>query len=377
MSQDPSTTAQGGAAVAEPLHVPALRLVSAADEAAPKPYDDVLVRDNFDDAGTIPTLGGVCQSPDIIPYGTGTLDLTKATSTYGGPDIGQNVLVMPGTNNIYIRGRNLRSGTETATVALYYADPSLFLLPQQWKKNQVTAADSTANVNLVGPSGTTLNAGDICLTQEAFYLKNLPGRHHCFIAVVKTPNTTVTIPDKFASSSHFVQWVQNNPAVAWRNIDVEPNTVTQILKTYQFGNPENVSNQFFFNIVGRNVPQGTTVSVQCTDSNCTFSQTLTMPAPYKGNISVTGFDQTVPANFQSAITVTATPPAGQKFPAKSSLSVNYLLIPPYDITPLHAEVSRFVAVARQAADGTTPAPTSQSMIPVGECTVEIRGPEQA
>src|SRR5688500_2607147 len=148
MSQDPSTYAQGGAAVAEQLQVPALRMVGAPAVIGPKPYQDVFVRDNFSDTGTIPTLGGVSQSPDIIPYGSGVLDVATAVRTYEGPDLGQDV-VLPGTNNIYVRAINLRPGTETATVALYYCDSSVFMLPNQWKNNQIKAADDTRNVRFV------------------------------------------------------------------------------------------------------------------------------------------------------------------------------------------------------------------------------------
>ncbi|HWK89770.1 MAG TPA: hypothetical protein VNP72_07235 [Longimicrobium sp.] len=378
MYQDPTTHAPAGTAVAEQPQVPVLRM---ADPAAPAAYQDVFVRDNFGDTGTIPTAGGVSQSPDIIPYGTGILDLTTAASTYAGSDIGQN-LVLPGTNNIYVRAKNLQpTGTETARVALYWASSSLFLLPQQWKKNRITAADGTANVSFAGNGGTTLSPNDICLTQEAFYASNVAfpsiDGHPCLIAVVNTPNTTVKIPDSFASFPHFVQWVQNNPAVAWRNVNVVPNTVTQILQKMKFGNLESQPNQFLFSIIGRNVPAGTTVSVQCTDLGCPINQQLTMPAPYAGITSVTGFPQVVPANFQGAITLTASPPAGTQFPANARLTVAYYLAPPppAQMTALHAEVSRVAMVARVAEDGTTPAPAQESLIPVGECSIDFRAPQ--
>lgn len=378
MSQHPSTDASAGTAVAEQLRVPALRL-AGTPWWWPKPYQDVFVRDTFQDTGTIPTYGGVSQSPDIIPYGTGVLDVATAISTYGGPDLGQDV-VLPGTNNIYVRARNLRPGTETGTVALYYCDSSVFMYPNQWTQNQITAADGTGSVSFVNQSGsTTLNPNDICLTEEAFYLTNLetpPGFHYCLIAVVNTPNTPVAIPDSFPSNADFVRWVQNNPAVAWRNINVVPNTVEQILESMTFGNVDGTEALFHFSLRGRNLPAGTTVSVQCTNANLPISQTITMPQPGRGGYAYAGFDEMVPDNFWSAITVTVTPPAGQSsFPPNASLTVSYFQYPMEEMLELHAEVGRFATIARTAADGTAAAPTAQFLIPVGECTIAFRAPQ--
>lgn len=380
MSQDPITHAPGGAAVAEPLQVPALRLVGASGEFGPKPYQDVFVRDNFDDTGTIPTQGGVSQSPDIIPYGSGLLDTNMAFDTYYERlDLGKDV-VLPGVNNIYVRARNLRPGEETATVALYYCDSSVFMLPDQWKKNQIKAADGTSNVRFVNQSRSpVLDENDICLTEEAFFLKHLktpPGFHYCLIAVVNTPNTPVVIPDSFPSNADFVRWVQNNPAVAWRNINVVPNTTREAIETMKFGNTDKRTGYFHVSIRGRNVPAGTTVSVQCTDANLPFHRKFTLPKPDRFGYVYAGFNLTVPGRFESAFTVVATPPRGQVFPPDSRLTVGYHQHFVREMLPLHADVGRFVDIAVTAEDGTTPAPTAQFVIPVGECSIDFRAPQQ-
>lgn len=377
MSQDPITHAPGGAAVAEPLQVPALRLVGASGEFGPKPYQDVFVRDNFDDAGTIPTQGGVSQSPDIIPYGSNILDVRTAVGTYYERlDLGKDV-VLPGANNIYVRARNLRPGTETATVALYYCDSSVFMLPNQWKKNQIKAADGTSHVRFINQLGqTTLNPNDICLTEEPFFLQNLktpPGFHYCLIAVVNTPHTPVAIPDSFPSNADFVRWVQNNPAVAWRNINVVPNTVRQAVEIIRFGNADKKKAQCHVSIRGRNLPVGTTVSVQCAAAKLLIDRKFIMAKPDPH--AYAGFNVTVPAHFQSAFTVTATPPRGQVFPPSSRITVSYHQYFTKETLELHADVGRFADIALTAEDGTTPAPTGQFVIPVGECTMEFRAPQ--
>jgi hypothetical protein len=288
--------------------------------------------------------------------------------------------VAQGTNNIYVRAKNLRpAGTETGTVQLYYCKASLLMLPSQWRNNQVPTAGGATSVSFVNQSGSTqLSPNDICLTKEAFHLTDLPrvpeGEHYCLIAVVNTPNTRVSIPASFRDGTAFVQWVQNTPAVAWRNITIVPNKVKQIVQTMVFGNAGPHESLFHFTVRGRNLPKGTTVTVQCTNAHCPIDQTLVMPAPGWKGYQYTGFDQPVPGNFTSAITLTATPPQGQTFSPDSSLTVSYYEYPPAEpeMTDLHLEVGRFVSIARTAADGTSQVVT-QHMIPMGECSIEIVG----
>lgn len=382
MSHDQTNHASGGAAVAEHPQVSVTRVVRDAVTPPPPPQPapvflvtDMLVRDYFGDTGSIPTNGYISNSPDIIPYGTGTLDVAEAIRTYKGPDIGQPVVV-PGTNNLYVRAINqYPGGAESATVALYCCTPSLFMLPDQWQKNQLKTADGSSNVSFVNRAGSKVfKQNDICLTEEAFYLTSLDrSQHYCLIAVVNTPHTPVPIPSSFPSTAEFIQWVANSPAVAWRNLTLVPNTVTQLLQTMVFGNADSTGGMFHFTLQGRNLPVGTTVTVQCTDQACTFTETVTIQQPEADGLQYAGFDQYVPGEFLSAVTVTATPPAGQSFATGSSLFAMYWQYPPMQMTDLHRKVGRFAALARTAPDGTNQV-SSHFVLPVGRCTLEIVDP---
>lgn len=376
MSQEDNASASAGGAVAEPPRVRVPHLAPAADtaDAAATRVPDVLMRDYFHDTGAVPTNGWVSESPDIIPYGGDLLSFGEAVRTYNGPDDLGKPVVQDGTNNIYVRAKSLYRGTESGTVSLYYCPSSLFLDPSQWRKNQLKTADGDTSVKLVNRDGNTrFSHGDILLGQEAFYLTGLqPGHHYCLIAVVNTDHTKVNIPPSFANIGQFISWVAGTPGVAWRNINLVPNTVKQILQKLVFGNTGSAGSLFAFNVYGRNLPVGTTVTVQCTDQACPINANLTMPAPVGGVQYASVPATVVPGGVRSAITLTATPPAGQSFSPKSSLTVAYYEFPPppEQMTELHHRLGRFIPMAMTAPDGTSTL-TSQFALPVGQVTTDI------
>jgi hypothetical protein len=376
MSQDSITRTPAGAAVAGQARIRVPHLAFAA--VATTQYQDVFVRDNFGDTGVIPSTGMPWGSPDIIPFQGNILSGSTAATTYNGPDIGMP-FVQPGTNNLYVRALNLcPTATERGAVQLYYSPSSLMMSPSLWINNQVLTAGGGFAVGFVNQAGSLqLNPNDICITAEAFSLSSLPsnpqGGHYCLVAVVSTSNTTVTIPSSFSSNAAFAQWVQNNPAVAWRNITVVPNTVPQILQTMTFGSDDNNAGSFHFRVVGQNLPVGTTVVAQCTNVQCIINQSLAMPAPDPNGNQFAGWDQSIPGNFQSALTFTVTPPAGQSFSPNSSLATTYYQYPPDQPTQLHMDVGRFAQISRMGTDAVSRT-TTQFMIQLGQCNINFVNP---
>jgi hypothetical protein len=385
MSQDSIPQAPDVSPLAGRPQLQVHRLVRVDDTAgsAPDvpttPAPDVVVRDYFTEFSPVRISGVLWTSPDIIPYGSSILDAATAISTYEGPDDIGAPLVAPGTNNIWIRAKNLwPNGTETATAQLYYSSSSLLMSPDQWVDNQVLTASGNSSVSFVNESGSTqLALDDICITEEAFYLSNLPplqgesnGEHYCLIAVVNTPNTNVSIPPSFSQNATFMQWVESMTAVAWRNITVVPNTLPEILQTMLFGSQDNEDAEFHFTVLGNNLPVGTTVQAQCTSTMCPINQTLTMLAPDEDGNQLAGWDQSVPGNFQSALEITVTPPPDQSFAADASLTVTYYQHLPANPTDVHMEVGRFARIARVGTDGVTRG-TTQFLVRLGQCTTRI------
>lgn len=334
-------------------------------------YNDLYVRDNFSDTGTYPSTGNPCQSPDIIPYQNGTLSWATANSTYNGPDQGMSI-INGGVNNIYVRAKNLNTVAGSGTANLYYANASLFLLPNTW--TQIYSAGGAGSLSFVDGSGNpSIAAGGIALSNPSFLLTGLPpGPHYCLIAVVQTAAHPVAIPASFPTNGAFVQWVQNNPAVGWRNIFYQSNTSTQLVRTFNFASVNPTSAYFHFRILGRGFATGTGINAQCTDQSCPINQNMTLPAPDPNGNQITGFDASIPGNFSGNLVITATSPSGS-FPAGATLTVTYYQYPSLE-DKLDLAVAGIFAVAKEGRSDQYAA----MLIQIGECTISITSnPSQA
>lgn len=332
----------------------------------PTPYNDLYVRDNFSDAGVIPSSGSAYYSPDIIPYQSGALAFSLAQSAYAGPDLGKNI-VLHGVNNIYVRAKNLNSAAGSGSVQLYWALFSLILTPNRW--TPVTTPGGAASTPLADGSGNPLiGAGAIALSSPAFLLTNLPPASsyaYCLVAVVQTAAHPVTIPASFPSNAAYVQWVQNNPAVGHRNVYTVANAQTQIVQVVQFGSDNTTGDNFHFRILGRGYAVGTGVNVQCTDAACPIQWSGTLPAADPDGNQIIGFDNWIPATYTGNLTVTLTSPSGP-FPPAAPLSITVYQYPQAD-DALHQEVGRFAMIARDGPSGREQ--VSAFLITIGECTL--------
>lgn len=337
-----------------------------------KIYNDLFVRDNFEDTGIIPSTGLAYKSPDIIPMQDQTLSWETANETYEGPDQGKSIM-NNNVNNIYVRAKNLDTASGTGNVSLFYTKASLFVTPNTW--TQIKSSETGVPGPLVYEGGITcIPAEGVAISEPPFLLTWLepdPNTHYCLIAVVNTPLHTVVIPEKFEDNADFTYWVQNNPAVAFRNISYQPNTVSQILRTYDFANHDSTGNYFHFSFVGKNFPVGTSLNVRCMDKNCWINQDFTCPQPQPdpNGIQICGFDQWVPANFQGSILVTITPPSETQFPVGAELHTKYLQYPDLD-NDMHLRVASTIRIARATEDGSVQQ-AAVLFIQLGECMLLI------
>ncbi|MBB5747400.1 hypothetical protein [Brevundimonas variabilis] len=340
----------------------------ASGTATATGYNDLYIRDNFSDTGVIPSSGNPCQSPDIIPLQSGSLTWVTANSTYAGPDQGLSI-VNGGVNNIYVRARNLNTVAAAGTASLYYADASLFLLPTSWIP--VSAAGGSGSVSLVDGAGSaSIAAGGVALSSPSFLLTGLPsGPHYCLISVLQTAAHPVQVPASFQTNAAFSVWVQNNPAVGWRNISYQPSGSVQLIRTFSFASINSGPEYFHFRVLGRGFVAGTTVTAQCTDQLCPINQRLTLPAPDVNGNQVTGFDASVPASFSGNLVMTATSPSGA-FPPGAVLTMTYYQYPDLN-DALEMRAANLFEISRNTEVG--PTPVAARLIMIGECTVTVLG----
>lgn len=331
-------------------------------------YDDLYVRDNLKDTGTYPTKGENYLSPDIIPYQDEALSWAQAKDTYS-KDISKSIIGNR-ANNVYVRAKNLYSSSETGQVDLFRADASLFLTPNTWI--QVATASGSYTANLVYENGarSTPTQG-IAICNSAFIIDKMTENHPCLITVVNTPRHKVDIPPRFASNSAFEQWVRDNPAVAHRNICYYKGDNTKINQTMAFGNLNDQPEYFIFRVEGKGFDMGTKIRIQCTDQSWIYtSEELALPKPNQEGKQIVTFAPTtpIPAAFRNSMMVTLTS-VGSEFPDGASLSLSYYQIP-NEAIELDKLMMLDVGITRH--NGYEIEEDTLSLIPLGECTIEVK-----
>jgi hypothetical protein len=237
-------------------------------------YNDLFVRDNFGDTGVQPTPDAyVSGSPDIIPYGQGTLTSQQLISQYGPPLI--NVPVQNNqVNNIYVRAKNNYAGTTQGTIRLYYAPGNLLVNVSRWRNQAIANNNGTYMANVSATQQNQIAPGD-----QPFHFTPATslGTHFCFVAYIATTLNPNTLPaSDFTSWQAFVNWVRNNAWVAWHNVDVV-NTLP--------------ANGYLANLAFKNITPGNQLyAFQCTYANMPVGSILRLYALANPGAEFTGFD---------------------------------------------------------------------------------------
>ncbi len=335
-------------------------------------YQDLFLRDNVNDTGVYPSQGVAYSSPDIIPYQQQMLEFPLAASSYTAKVDSGKSIVSPGINNIYLRVYNLGTAASSGTVEVFYSLASLLLTPATWENQPVLTATGVQQVPVQNSSGSqTIASHEIGMGEPSFQRQNLPvspNDHYCFVGIVRTPSNPVTIPATFATNAAFTQWVQNTPAVAWRNVANVPAGQSTMVLTSAFGNLDSVSHRFYFSLVGQGIPTGSTIEAQCSDPRAHFTKQLPVPAPNPNGEQVTGFEETLPGGFTGALAISVTAPSGVQIGGGAVLQVACHQLPSEEPSEVEREVSRPLLLAVADA-GEEPAFRDGEGFEVGRCTM--------
>jgi hypothetical protein len=339
-------------------------------------YDDLYVRDAFDDRGDLPYGGRTAYlSPDIIPQQQNQREPRWFIDNYG-KDQGLNVIADV-NNYVYVRAKNLKTTSTSGTVFLYCAPSTLLLNVNYWSNNPINIGNGAkTSASLVDANNNTQIAPDqICVGQTPFLLNQpIPdGFHYCLITRVVTGDHGNPIPvGRFTSSGDFLKWVVENPNVAWRNVTTVPSTTGAISQSQYYENPDPSEQTYWFVVQGTDFPDGSTVTIEGLTAGNTFSYTGRFGAP---PLQTALTMQGIPAGFAGTVNVTVTPPSGQSIPSGATLYIQYYrqiqqgdhptLIEhavPADALPFDPEV-----LARHVGNASTPSITG-----LGECVILVK-----
>lgn len=224
---------------------------------------DIYVRDSLSDVGTIPSIGTLYRSPDII---TRTAQVADPATTLGDmtrDDLADEVEVGQ-DNYVYVRLQNRGSVAGDVTVNLYWSSPSTFATPSSW--NTI----GTAYVNNMQP-------GSVEIAEITWLSANIPPEGH-FCLVAELDDLSDPAPDKtlITTGAMYSKFIGESNNFAWKNIqvvDALPAGLTD-MEFFIRGGSEDEHAEIRFDL--QNLPEESEVSVRILRRLCDGAQLIGM-----------------------------------------------------------------------------------------------------
>ncbi len=187
------------------------------------PNHDLFLRDNLQDHGREPLIGGgICASPDIIVFNQELLDPDSILLSSAAQDsdiLGENVEA--GQDNfIYLRVQNRGSQVTAGTATIFWSQPSVLPTPASWNLiGQVPIPDV--------PPGEMIVAGPLKWNKA-----DIPGKgHYCFVGLTDSGNDPAPDHTAIQTVNQFYAFIRESNNATWKNFNVEDvfkNSVTNM-----------------------------------------------------------------------------------------------------------------------------------------------------
>lgn len=187
------------------------------------PNHDLFLRDNLQDHGREPLIGGgICASPDIIVFNQELLDPDATLLTPAAQDsdtLGQNVEA--GQDNfIYLRVQNRGSQATAGSATLFWAQPSVLPTPASWNQiGQITIPSV--------PPGEMIVAGPLKWDKA-----DIPGKgHYCFVGLIDSGDDPAPDHTAIQTVNQFYAFIRESNNATWKNFNVDDvfaNSVTNM-----------------------------------------------------------------------------------------------------------------------------------------------------
>jgi hypothetical protein len=190
-------------------------LIVSSATYGPPPYTacyvpDIYIRDNLQDTGLQPLVGGgISRSPDINHYRQELLDpqTTLGNSAAQGQDNLFEDIEYGQPNYIYVRLQNRGQVSGSANVDVYWMRPSTLPTPSSW--NLIGAIDAPSfapgEFKVAGPLVWNM------IPEEG---------HYCFVVVLGNADDPKPDLIQINDIDDFRQLIRNSNNVTWKNFDV-------------------------------------------------------------------------------------------------------------------------------------------------------------
>lgn len=285
------------------------------------------VRANFSDDGAIPRGSNVTCSPDVVVNGQAPLTIAQLLNLWNV----YNWDPKPGFKN-YAYGRaqsfNIQVPITSPVLRMYYSDAGFNPPPSSWVKLSTFDGGSETSP-LQGLNAGPIQIGGRAANLNAFGL-NVPGTgHYCTISVAGSEFFTNN-PSDSGSNWDSYQWITNNGAAGWHNMDVS----AAKQETLKFYNQDATAEHFVFEAHSSKVPTGTTISLGFEDRKLAGASP-TQSARISSAYQVVTTEADIPANSSGNIVLQID---GKPLPADASIDCRLL----WEISPTHRNYQQAV-----------------------------------
>lgn len=259
----------------------------------------ILIRDNLQDKGKVPSKGKITKSPDIIPFGTEPVSDPQQSFTGNyEKDVAKEVTAGQ-QNYIYVRGKILTGDSETSgknegKIFLYFAPLSQLENPEKWTPIQTESGKGHSKV-------TIGEEGDIVVS-ESFTWKppaTAGGEDFGLIARAVTPNDPNPLPTEI---ENFHKYDRNNVEIALREVTLKPLPVPKkIFSTSVLYNQGPTERKMMFKLICFNA-KGGAVLLSSTKQGPDPLITIPKTEVTENDGFVVGVESNVPANYTDTLT---------------------------------------------------------------------------
>lgn len=181
---------------------------------AGRPSHDLYIRDNLQDFGAQPLIGGgLACSPDIIVFNQELLDpqATLGSAAAQAQDTLGDEVESGQDNFIYFRVQNRGGQSADGKIKAYWANLSTWPIPGGWKLIDEISIPSVApgEFKVVGPM--TWLSGDIP-----------PVGHYCFLSLIDRADDPAPDPSNIKNWNDYYRFIRQNNNATWKNFNVVP-----------------------------------------------------------------------------------------------------------------------------------------------------------
>jgi hypothetical protein len=318
---------------------------NTAAQAALRTWRGLLVRNTTQDQAGIPRQGTLTESPDVVCNGSAPVNHDLLLRRWGSVFFN----VIDGLKN-YCGARaqsvNFLLPTEKPQVRMFSTAAGLNPPPASWQVLNTDDGDDPVYSPMMGyvdEPAHPVQPGERVASKDSFFFEPLANTHHCLLAVVSTEFFT-NDPTQVTGSWDTAQWLRNNGAVGWRNVNPQRMKDTAL----RFYNADAAPERFAIEAHCSHLPAGTRVSLLSADQAVGVATAAVEVT--RGYQRIDAGTVTLPGDFAGDLVVRVETADGALLPPEAAIDVRMYQV--LDVGHAHyGDAVEELGAHREAAEG--------------------------